>query len=195
MFGFLAKLFSGGVIDSIGGVVKSIFGDRQERDRYSHQQQIAVQDSYAAEFMAPEKKHPFNMFVDGANRLVRPLFTYGIIVMFWWAATKPEEFVVYIKTLQIVPESMWYIMWTIIAFWFGGRVLENRSLPSSRIDPKIAGEIFRDRQDNAMYRDNAPIITPIADTQFNKEMKETAKSLSNPAIAEWNRRNNPNFKQ
>jgi len=190
LLGIITSIFSGNVINSIGGVVKSIFGDKSERDRYSHQQQISVQDSYAAEFMAPEKKHWFNMLVDAANRLVRPLFTYGIIIMFWWAATQPEHFVVYIKTLQIVPESMWYIMWTIIAFWFGGRVLENRSLPSSRINPNIANDIFRDRGSD-MYQPDAPILKPVVgDAQFNKEMAATTKSLTNPAILEWNKRNN-----
>lgn len=191
MLGLIAKLFSGGIIDSVGGVIRSIFGDKQERERYSHEQQISVQDSYAAEFLAPEKKHWFNMFVDGANRLVRPLFTYGIVLMFWWAATNPQEFAVYIKTLQIVPESMWTIMWTIIGFWFGGRILENRSLPSSRIDPQIASEIFRERSDSMMFNNPDPIVRPVmTDRQFNREMKDTTKTLSNAAILEWNKRNN-----
>lgn len=199
MGSLIGGLLSGGlsgIINSVGGVIKSVWGDKSARDQYSHMSQMAVQDSYAAEFMAPEKTHWFNMLVDGLNRLVRPLFTYGIIIMFWWAATSPEQFIVYIKTLQIVPESMWYIMWTIIAFWFGGRILENRSLPSSRIDPAIAGQIFRDRQDGAMFQNNnQPIIRPIAgDAQFNKELADTKKTLSNPAIAEWNRRNNPNYR-
>lgn len=185
----MGTMFSGsGALGTILDGVKSIWGNKNDRDRWQYQLDSKVQDSYAAEMMAPEKKHWFNMIVDGANRLVRPLFTYGIIIMFWWAAIRPVEFVAFVKTIQIVPEAMWYIMWTIIGFWFGGRILENRNMPSTRIDPQILGDMLRDRDEtNYLNRANAPIVQPVGGVSQISSINAN-KTVTNSAIAEWNKR-------
>jgi hypothetical protein len=107
----------------IAGVVKSVIGDRSERDAAVAAEAKAVQEGYQAEFTAPER-HGFNALVDGINRLVRPLFTYGIISLFIWAAIDPVGFTVAMTALGVVPEMLWYIIATIIAFWFGSRIIE-----------------------------------------------------------------------
>lgn len=188
MFRFLGKLFAGGIVESIGGLVKTIFGDREAKDRYKYEQEMAVQQSYAAEFYAPEKKHWFNIFVDGANRLVRPIFTYGMLAMFIWAAVDPVNFLYYIQAVQVVPEMFWYVMLTIIVFWFGGRLIEGGILKGRKIDPKVVSSVVEE-----FNKRNNELPDIIDDTYTNddymNEMNDRTKPLSNKAIMEWNNRN------
>jgi len=58
----------------------------------------------------------FDIFVDGINRAVRPFMTiwaFGILVG-WWG--EPEGF----STMDFMTKN---IIWTIITFWFGSRIL------------------------------------------------------------------------
>jgi hypothetical protein len=57
----------------------------------------------------------FDVLVDGINRLVRPMFsiwTLGVLAG-----------VVNITHLAAIPPMAWNIIWTVIGFWFGQRVL------------------------------------------------------------------------
>lgn len=192
------KLLFGGadkIIGSIGGLVKTIFGDREAKDRYIHEQEMSVQDSYQAEFMAPEKKHWFNILVDGLNRLVRPLFTYSIVAMFIWAAVDPVEFTYYIQAIAIVPADMWIIIGTIILFWFGGRLIEKGTFSGKgmKIDP-VAAKTVIDAYKQRQYEKENTIVdveknTEMKQDDYIKEMNDSTKPLSNQAILEWNRRN------
>lgn len=192
---FFTGLFSkgGNAIGQIGEVVKSVWGNRESRDEYAYKENMRVQDSYAAEFLAPEKKHWFNMLIDGINRLVRPLFTYGIMAMFIWAAMDPKNFYDYVKNIQIIPESMWWVMLTIIGFWFGGRLFERGRMPSSRIDPKLASEIFNHRADMEAeerydeYTEGYP-VRPIVDSDEFHAANQVTKGMTNQAIQDWRRK-------
>lgn len=57
----------------------------------------------------------FDALVDGLNRMVRPAFTlwaFGVLVGWWPPPAKG----------QLDPMT-WNIIWTIITFWFGSRML------------------------------------------------------------------------
>ena len=191
----ITGLFSkgGSAIGKIGDIAKSIWGNQESRDKYAYKQEMSVQDSYAAEFLAPEKKHWFNMLVDGVNRLVRPLFTYGIMAMFIWAAIDPKDFYVYIKNIEIIPEAMWWVMLTIIGFWFGGRLFEIGKMPSTRIDPRVAQDIFNeraDRQAEMRYSESTEgyPVRPIVNDQEYEQTNQATKAMTNQAIQEWRKK-------
>lgn len=193
LFGGLLKGGLTGIMGGVNSIVKTIFGDREAKDRYVHEQEISVQESYQAEFLAPEKKHWFNMLVDGANRLVRPFVTYSVLAMFYWASMDPVNFTYYIQTLQIVPELMWYIMGGIFLFWFGGRMIEKGTFTKSamKIDPDAAKMVIDAHEkrkwdaENKITERNEPILS---NDKYMEEMNDKTKPLSNSAIMEWNRR-------
>lgn len=191
--GAVGGLFSSTGISAIGGIVKSIWGNKEAREVAAHHQEMKVQESYAAEFLAPEKKHWFNMLIDGINRLVRPIMTYGIIAMFIWAAVDPAAFYLFIKNIQIVPELMWWVFLAIITFWFGGRLFENGRLPSTRIDPSVARDIFNERADReaemrySESTEGLPIRPTVSDSQYQSTNSAT-KAMTNQAIAEWRKK-------
>lgn len=58
----------------------------------------------------------FDIFIDGLNRSVRPFLTFWAIgmLMGWWDTS---------RHWAEIPEMAWNIIWTIVTFWFGARVL------------------------------------------------------------------------
>jgi hypothetical protein len=182
LLGPLVSFITGG---GLTGIAKTFFGDKAARESNFHNEQMSINDGYQAEFNAPEKQGWFNQLVDGANRLVRPFFTYGIIVLFIWAAVDPVRFVETVQALAVIPELLWYIMLTIVAFWFGGRILEKAPGKISGAEIKVMAEqatqIQKQRDENTW------------EDKYSQELADTSKTLSNKAILEWNKRNNKNF--
>jgi len=175
----LGGLLNGGLSGILGGVnsiAKTFVGDKSAQQAGFHQEQMQIQRGYQAEFLAPEKKGIFNQIVDAANRMVRPLFTYGIVAMFVWAAVDPVNFTLTVQALQIIPELLWYIMMTIIGFWFGGRLLEKAPMKISAQEIKqgkeIAKTIVEERAD--LWED-----------KYEQIDKDSPKTTTNPVVAEW----------
>jgi len=77
-------------------------------------------NQFAAEFtMRPPNW--FDGFVDGLNRLPRPLLTLGTIGLFVYAMAEPEGFGLRMANLNLVPEPLWWLLGAIISFYFGAR--------------------------------------------------------------------------
>lgn len=180
MISKIINALGGGVLGGVNSIAQTFVGDKAARERGFHDEQMAIQQGYQAEFLAPEKKGIFNQLVDGANRLVRPFFTYGIVALFIWAAYDPVNFTYSMQALAVIPELMWYILMTIIAFWFGGRLLEKapKRIQKDELDQmvNVAQTIQKQRDENSW------------EDKYNEEMKDTSKPLSNRAILEWNAR-------
>lgn len=195
MWNILAKLFGGGVstvVDSAGGLVKTIWGDKAAKDAAVATEQMAILQQYAGEFVARQQRTAWDSFVDGLNRLVRPGLALGAQAAFVWAAWDPVTFSETMQALALVPEYMWLIWFSIFAFYFGGRILEN--LPKSwKIEPRaldlareIAAERKARRQAEAAERAAAtperqptPIAAPLEKTA--EEVEEPAGELHVPA--------------
>lgn len=58
----------------------------------------------------------FNAFVDGVNRLVRPVFTFWVFGLLTDLVPVPSNWSTW-------PPMLWNIVWTIVTFWFGSRLL------------------------------------------------------------------------
>lgn len=71
----------------------------------------------------------WDSLVDGINRLVRPLFTGGVLYWFYFCATDPIAFTASVVALQAMPTAFWGLLGTIIVFWFGGKFAENLKRP------------------------------------------------------------------
>ena len=183
------SIIAGPLINCINSLGKTFFGSKEERDRQSQEQFMSVQNSYQAEQSAPEKQNWFNILVDGFNRLQRPAMTSGVIALFIWAAVEPASFIITMQALTTVPEMLWYILASVIAFWFSGRILEKApmKIKQQEIDSAkvIAKEVNEARQTLKSEKD--------WEDKYQEELKDNSKPLSNRAILEWNqrRKNNP----
>lgn len=107
------------IIGGVGKITKTFVGSQQQRDQQNHDEFQTVQASYQAEYT--NSGGWFNGLVDGINRLVRPLFTFGTIALFGWAIVEPAAFITAMGALKTIPIELWTIQGTIIAFWFGSK--------------------------------------------------------------------------
>lgn len=127
MWGWLAKMFAGGVGDLVkagGDIYTSIAGDQKDRDKADADRSIAALNQYAAEFAQRQNRTYWDAFVDGLNRLPRPLIAFGVIALFVWCAVDPVTFIESMQALAIMPENMWIVLTGVVGFYFLGRSLE-----------------------------------------------------------------------
>lgn len=119
----------------IGQVMSFIFGDgrnvvaetvevfRENADKgaqRSVEMQGATLKQFAAEFAHP-RKGLFDRFIDGINRLPRPLLALGTIGLFVSAMFDPAWFSSRMSGIALVPEPLWWLMGAIVSFYFGAR--------------------------------------------------------------------------
>lgn len=74
----------------------------------------------AAEFATP-RHGLFDRFIDGLNRLPRPLLAFGTLGLFAAAMVDPVWFASRMQGLALVPEPLWWLMGAIVSFYFGAR--------------------------------------------------------------------------
>ena len=65
----------------------------------------------------------FDRFVNGLNRLPRPIMALSTVGMFAYAMSDPEGFSVRMQGLAYVPEPLWWLLGAIVSFYFGAREL------------------------------------------------------------------------
>jgi hypothetical protein len=63
----------------------------------------------------------FDRFVNGLNRLPRPLLAFGTIGLFIYAMQDPSGFAARMVGLNAVPEPLWWLLGAVVAFYFGAR--------------------------------------------------------------------------
>ena len=178
MLGSLVSSGLGSILGGANSLAKTVFGDKAAKEAAIHQEQMELQKGYQAEFLAPEKRGWFNQLVDGANRLVRPLFTYGIVALFIWACVDPVQFTMTVQALGVVPELLWYIMMTIIGFWFGGRLLEKAPMRVSKKEMTAAKTVAKEiAEERDLWED-----------KYEQVDKDIPKTSTNKVVAEWQKK-------
>lgn len=63
----------------------------------------------------------FDSFVNGLNRLPRPLMTLGVMGLFVYAMAEPVGFSMRMEGLALIPEPLWWLLGAIVSFYFGAR--------------------------------------------------------------------------
>lgn len=146
-------------IPLIGDVVKTVFGSRFERDAQAHTEQMAIHNQFAQEF--GHSKTWWDSFVDGLNRLPRPVMTFGVIWLFYYCVSDPSGFERSAQALTAMPYEGWVALWMIIGFWFGTKAVEKL--------PKGFGKLNK-------VAKHVPLSQPQKDVTV----------LSNGDVIEWN---------
>lgn len=90
---------------------------RMELDEEAYARAIG---QYSAEFAAAPRGW-FDGFMNGLNRLPRPLLTLGTLGLFAYAMIEPEGFGLRMTNLNLVPEPLWWLLGAVISFYFGAR--------------------------------------------------------------------------
>ncbi len=90
---------------------------RMEGDQAAY---IAAVTAQSAEFTS-ERDGWFGGFVNGLNRLPRPMLALGTLGLFVYAMADPAGFATRMQGLAFVPEPLWWLLGAIVSFYFGAR--------------------------------------------------------------------------
>lgn len=80
----------------------------------------AALDEHGAEFQYA-RPGLFDRFVNGLNRLPRPMLALGTLGLFVYAMVDPVGFAQRMVGLNYVPEPLWWLLGAIVGFYFGAR--------------------------------------------------------------------------
>jgi hypothetical protein len=89
-------------------------------------QDLASLDQFAAEFQPRRNRTWWDSFIDGLNRLPRPLITLGVLAFFVLAPFDPLRFAQIARAYELMPDGFWALLSIIVAFYFGGRMQVKR---------------------------------------------------------------------
>lgn len=182
---FLGVLFGGG--GNVIAETAQVFRENAEAgaQRQSDYAQAALAQ-HAAEF-AIERRGWFDRFMDGLNRLPRPLLVLATFALFASAMFDPIWFTERMVGLALVPEPLWWLFGTIVAFYFGGRYqIKSQEFHKSikrttALVPEVLGSIEAIRA----LRSDSP---GVADTGTDTGLEVAAlEPDENAAISAWKR--------
>lgn len=128
---------------------------------------------YAAEF-APRNKGRFDQFMDGVNRIPRPLMVFAMLGLIAMAMLDPVWFAARMQGLQLVPDPLWAVMALIVGFYFQGRF-------------QLKGQEFRRSMDASTARLPTVLanIEKIQSTGVDVAGGGDVVATDNPALAAW----------
>ncbi|MBP7242483.1 MAG: holin family protein [Amaricoccus sp.] len=108
--------------EAVSDVAEVFVGNRAARDAAEAEAFSAVVEQAGAEYEhAP--CGAFNGWVNGLNRLPRPLLALSTLGLFGYAMVEPDGFGVRMQGLSLVPEPLWWLLGAIVSFYFGAREL------------------------------------------------------------------------
>ena len=138
--------------EAVGGVAEVFVGNRAEREADASRRALATVAEFGAEFAAPGRGR-WDGFVNGLNRLPRPLLALGTLGLFVYAMAAPAGFSTRMQGLALVPEPLWWLLGAIVSFYFGARELHHQR---SRALPKLAAGLAAARPFRVPRRQPGP---------------------------------------
>lgn len=142
---------------AVQGVAEVFRPNATRQMELGHEAYVAAHATHGAEF-AHARAGWFDGFVNGLNRLPRPMLALGTLGLFAYAMVDPEGFALRMRGLAEVPEPLWWLLGAVVAFYFGAREAHHLRAHNPQL-PRRA----------------APL--PASDT--------AAGAPSNPALTEW----------
>lgn len=120
MWTWAKKLFTGnkGIIEEVSDVADKWVPSETTKHKMSIEDLQAGDESQDSARKMELATHNswFDIAVDGMNRLPRPLITGWVVAMLFGWVDEPAH-------LQVMSPMTLNIIWTVITFWFGSRVL------------------------------------------------------------------------
>ena len=164
-----------------------VFRENAERAG-QRQAEIKTQamQQFAAEF-AVSRQGWFDRFMDGLNRLPRPLLAFGTIGLFVVAMVDPVWFAGRMQGTALVPDPLWWLMGAIVSFYFGARHQAHsqdfqRSIAQTMA--RVPTVVENTATLAAMRTDQTPSVATTSDAAINVAATEPS---GNPALEDWTR--------
>ena len=105
---------------AVRGVAEVFVPNATRALEFGHDAYRIAHETHGAEFRHIREGR-FDRFVNGLNRLPRPLLALGTLGLFVYAMTEPVGFAQRMQALGHVPEPLWWLLGAVVAFYFGAR--------------------------------------------------------------------------
>jgi len=109
---------------ALGGMVRGVAEvftpNATRRLELGHDAFRIAHETHGAEF-AHRREGLFDRFVNGLNRLPRPVLALGALGLFAYAMADPAAFTIRMRGLAEVPEPLWWLLGAVVSFYFGAR--------------------------------------------------------------------------
>jgi len=192
MIGSLLGMIFGGGRNVIRETVEVFRPNAEASELRAAAKSAAALSQFAAEFSI-ERKGWFDRFIDGLNRLPRPMLALGTLGLFVTAMADPIWFAQRMQGIALVPEPLWWLMGAIVSFYFGARHQAkahdlHRSMAATLAHaPEVIRRIealddFRETDEADIPEDTpAPVILKKATGQ------KAVRYPDNAALEDWSR--------
>lgn len=132
--GMIGNILGAGAVaevgKAVGGAAEILVGNQAERDAAQSQQLLAAMQQFGLEFQQPAAG-PFDRFMNGLNRLPRPVLVIATFGLFGYCMADPTGFATRMQSLDLVPDPLWWLLGAIVSFYFGARELHYQRTRSS----------------------------------------------------------------
>jgi len=187
--GLIERIFTtvfGGERNLLRDTVEVFRENAEAGAQRTHTAQAQAMAQYGAEF-AVARQGGFDRFMDGVNRLPRPMLALGTLGLFVTAMVNPLWFAERMQGIALVPEPLWWLLGVIVSFYFGAR----QQAKAQEFQRAIVGTITRVPQvvSNIETLRELRADTPrVADTGEDSQLALAAlKPTDNPALDAWRR--------
>ncbi|HKI61807.1 MAG TPA: 3TM-type holin, partial [Mariprofundaceae bacterium] len=136
-----------------------------------------------AEFHSRQNRTVWDSFVDGLNRLPRPILTFAILSFFVWAPLYPEKFLEIAKAYELMPTGYWALLSVIIGFYFGGRMqLKAQDMVVRKDAVQAAKDLVSMKREfrKLESEDESP-----ESKLFTAAVQEGAQPIKNKVVSDW----------
>ena len=143
---------------------------------------LAALQRLAAGFQPRIERTSWDAFIDGFNRVPRPLITLGVLAFFVLAPLDPGRFAQIARAYDLMPDGFWALLSVIVAFYFGGRMQLKRQDMAIRDGAlAIAREIVALQRAARAGDESPPAPLPQAGVPLERDVR------ANRVIEAWKR--------
>lgn len=144
---------------------------------------LASLSQFSQEFHQRLNRTKWDSFVDGLNRLPRPLLTIAILGFFVLAPLDPITFTQIAQAYNLMPAGYWALLSVIIGFYFGGRMqLKAQDMAVKKDAVQAAKDLVAMRKS---FRELEKEDEPMESKIFERVVGAGEKVLKNKVVAEW----------
>ncbi len=153
----------GEAAQGVGGAVETVAEvftvNKTKEELAVRAQAMASLGQYGVEF-ANANAGWFDSFINGINRLPRPIMALGTVGLFAFAMANPEDFATRMQGLAYVPDPLWWLLGAVVSFYFGARELHYaREATTPLIIPPLAANdpVAPSKVSEAAFPENAAL--------------------------------------
>jgi len=182
---FIGDIFKGGK-----DVAEVFVENRENSGQRKHDEKMADIDrdmaslaQFSSEFHARENRSWWDSFVDGLNRLPRPLITIAILSFFVLAPLNPTRFLEIAKAYELMPPGYWALLSVIIGFYFGGRMqLKAQDFNVKKDAVKAAKDLVQMKKEFRQLDDD---LESVESKIYDAAKMGSTNLIKNKVIEQW----------